>query len=210
MAEQRDLRSVFINCPFDPAYQPLFSAVLFAVCVLGFEPRSALEVEDSSDLRLEKIYALIESCPFSIHDLSRTELSEKSKFPRFNMPLELGIFLGAKRFGPRHFRKKKAVIFAKDQFVKTFISDINGMDINGHGDQPANVIAPIRHFLVSDQKRRGIPASVIEKHFAAFETDLPSIVDQLGYKPEEPQYGDLLEILREWLEAHPVSIRNSA
>ena len=55
---------------------------------MGCKPRSALEESDSSALRLEKIYKLIKNCRFSIHDLSRTELSHSTGLPRFNMPLE--------------------------------------------------------------------------------------------------------------------------
>jgi hypothetical protein len=40
--------SVFVNCPFDPAYRPLFEAVVFATYDCGFYPRCALEVDDSS------------------------------------------------------------------------------------------------------------------------------------------------------------------
>ena len=34
--------NVFINCPFDGEYQPLFRALVFAVQICGFVPRSAL------------------------------------------------------------------------------------------------------------------------------------------------------------------------
>ena len=46
--------------------------------------------------------SLISASPRSIHDLSRVELGE-NELPRFNMPFELGMALGAKRFGgPAH------------------------------------------------------------------------------------------------------------
>lgn len=209
MSRQSASRSVFINCPFDPEYQPIFRAVLFTVCALEFKPRSALEVEDASDLRLQKIYQLIGECPFAIHDLSRTELSKDTKLPRFNMPLELGIFLGAKQFGRPSYRKKRSVIFAKNQNVKSFISDINGMDIKGHGDQPSAVIAPIRHGLVTDAGARRLPGSAIEGHFSRFEDQLPSIMNRLGYRSGEAQYGDLLYFVAEWLENNPVELRTN-
>ena len=46
-----------------------------------------------------KIYGLIEECRYGIHDLSRTKLDEINALPRFNMPIELGLFLGAMRYG---------------------------------------------------------------------------------------------------------------
>src|SRR5258708_5683890 len=93
--------SVFINCPFDRAYKPLFNSLVFATIYCGFRARCALEIDDGSQVRIDKIFAAIEECRFGIHDLSRTQLDNGTGLPRFNMPLELGMFLGAKRFGDR-------------------------------------------------------------------------------------------------------------
>lgn len=91
-------RNVFINCPFDAAYTPLFEAIVFAVNDAGFRPRCARERLDSSQIRLQKIFELIAASRYSIHDLSRTALDAATALPRFNMPLELGIDLGCKAF----------------------------------------------------------------------------------------------------------------
>jgi hypothetical protein len=92
---------VFINCPFDPAYRPILNAILFAVIDLGFVARCALEEEDTGDFRLSKIERIIEECRYGINDLSAVSLDVVTGLPRFNMPLELGLFFGCKRFGPR-------------------------------------------------------------------------------------------------------------
>jgi hypothetical protein len=63
-----------------------------------------LEIYNSGQVRIEKIFKLIENCQFGIHDISRTELDVESKLPRFNMPLEVGMFLGAQRFGAGRHR----------------------------------------------------------------------------------------------------------
>ena len=34
--------SVFVNCPFDDAYKPMFEAIVFAVFDCGYRPRCAL------------------------------------------------------------------------------------------------------------------------------------------------------------------------
>ena len=88
--------SVFINCPFDDEYLPIFRAIVFTVAASGFVPRCTLEHEDGSQVRIEKIYRLIQKSAFGIHDVSRTGLDADNQLPRFNMPLELGVFLGAK------------------------------------------------------------------------------------------------------------------
>jgi hypothetical protein len=81
--------SVFVNCPFDSAYRPLFEAVVFAVYDCGFYPRCALEADDSSQVRIQKITKIIGECRLAIHDISRTQLDRESGLPRFNMPPRL-------------------------------------------------------------------------------------------------------------------------
>jgi hypothetical protein len=49
--------------------------------------RCALEKEDGGQVRLEKLYEIIEACGSGIHDLSRTTLDAEHRLPRFNMPL---------------------------------------------------------------------------------------------------------------------------
>src|ERR1700730_7420898 len=93
-------RDVFINCPFDAEYRLFFWATVFVILRSGFQARCALETDDSSENRFEEICKIISDCRYGIHDICRrTELDPKSTLPRFNMPLELGLFLGAKRFG---------------------------------------------------------------------------------------------------------------
>ena len=108
--------SVFINCPFDPDYWPLFEAITFSVYDLGYYPRCALEVDDSSQVRIQKITQIIKDCRLSIHDVSRTETEGDPPLPRFNMPLELGLFMGAKVFGTGKQKRKAAMILDPERF----------------------------------------------------------------------------------------------
>lgn len=85
-------KDVFINCPFDTGYRPILTAIVFAIHDLGFVARSALERDDGGEVRLSKIEGIIEQCKFGIHDLSAVELDTSTHLPRFNMPLELGLF----------------------------------------------------------------------------------------------------------------------
>ncbi len=145
--------SVFINCPFDGEYLPIFRAIVFTVSVCGFVPRCSLEHDDASQVRLEKIYRLIGSSTFGIHDISRTELDGENQLPRFNMPLELGFFLGAKQFGSGRHRSKRCLILDRDRYrFQKFISDIAGQDIKAHGDSPEMVIRTVRDWLRSAAK----------------------------------------------------------
>ena len=45
---------VFLNCPFDAKFKPLFDAIVFTIQDLGFQARHAL-VDDSNVVRVERI-----------------------------------------------------------------------------------------------------------------------------------------------------------
>src|SRR5258708_30242279 len=50
--------------------------------------------------RLDRIFELIQSCEFSVHDLSRVQLDRaKPRTPRFNMPFELGLAVAWEMLG---------------------------------------------------------------------------------------------------------------
>jgi len=99
-----------VNCPFDDAYRLIFESIVFVVHDCGYIARCALEVDDASQVRIDKIASIISACRFGIHDISRTEPDAVTGLPRFNMPLELGMFLGAKRYGRGEQRQKSCLI----------------------------------------------------------------------------------------------------
>jgi len=109
-------RDVFINCPFDKRYKKLLDAVVYCILDCGFRPRCALEFSDSSEVRIEKIFRIISECKYGIHDLSRVQLDTTSNLPRFNMPLEVGIFLAAKRFDDRVQKQKVCLILDSKRY----------------------------------------------------------------------------------------------
>ena len=103
-------KSVFIICPFDSAYEPLFRGLVFAVRHMNLVPKSALDASDVGQPRFDKILDLIENCKYSIHDISRTEIDPDYGLPRFNVPFELGLDLGCKRYGGLLQKQKTALI----------------------------------------------------------------------------------------------------
>ncbi|CAN7633997.1 hypothetical protein [Mesorhizobium sp. LjRoot246] len=130
-------RDVFINCPFDVAFAPSFHALVFGVLACGFRARCAREMDDGAETRIDKLYRIVEESRYGVHDLSRTELDPINNLPRFNMPLELGLFLGAKRYGDDEQKKKRCLILDVAQYrYQQFISDLAGMDITAHQGVP--------------------------------------------------------------------------
>jgi hypothetical protein len=139
--------AVFVNCPFDPEYKPIFDAVMFAVHRCGFLVRCALEDSDSNVVRIEKIVQMIAECDLGIHDLSRVDTH--GSLPRFNMPFELGLFIGAQRYGSSRQRQKRCLILAGEPYQhQRFISDIAGQDVDAHQGRPQEAVRAVRQFLV--------------------------------------------------------------
>lgn len=154
--------NVFINCPFDSEYRPIFRSIIFCIYDCGYVPRCALEDENGGDVRIERLYKLIKESRLSIHDISRTELDRANKLPRFNMPLELGIFLGAKKFGGKIHSSKICLILDAEQYQK-FISDIAGQDIRAHEGSPEKAIFAVRTWIAANARGVAIPGAATFK-----------------------------------------------
>ena len=150
--------TVFINCPFDDAYQFFFKAIIFAVYRCGFSPRSAWETDDATENRIDKIIQIIGECKFGIHDLSRVEPGQ-SGFPRFNMPFEFGLFLGAKKYGQDLQKEKVALVLESVKYSsKAYISDIAGVDPQAHHNNVDELIRIVRNWLRDASRRKTIPS----------------------------------------------------
>lgn len=203
MKDEEYDQNVFINCPFDADYAPLFEAVVFAVNDAGFRPKCARERLDSSQVRLQKIYALIASSRYSIHDLSRTSLDAVNALPRFNMPLELGIDLGCKEFHPG-CSDKSVLIFDSEQYrFQKFVSDLGGQDIHQHGDSPKTAVMRVRNWLRTESGRSGIPGgAAIYARYEAFRADLPDICAELNLDVSDLTFADFSYTIARWLKAH--------
>ena len=86
-----DPNAVFLNIPFDAEFRSLYIAYIVGLIQLGMVPHLASEIA-GGERRLNRIFQLIQGCRYSIHDLSRIEVSGAPvAVPRFNMPLELGM-----------------------------------------------------------------------------------------------------------------------
>ena len=196
-------RNVFINCPFDTAYTPLFEAIVFAVNDAGFRPKCARERLDSSQIRLQKIFALIAASRYSIHDLSRTALDDATALPRFNMPLELGIDLGCKEFNV-DCRDKSLLIFDSEQYrFQKFVSDMSGQDIQQHANSPKVAVTQVRNWLRTESERSDIPGgAAIYDRYESFRSELPAICSELKLDFEDLTYADLSYTISKWLLKH--------
>lgn len=176
-------RSVFINCPFDDRYWPLFEALVFTVLACGFEPRCSLEEYDSGTVRLDKIKRLIESCGLAVHDLSRVEGDQPRALPRFNMPFELGLDSERYRY-------------------QALLSDISGQDVHTHHDSSRLMIRTVRDWLRMGPSKRRVPGPLhIQRSFRQFARRLPDYCRRSGLDRRHLPFADYAEMAREWIEA---------
>jgi hypothetical protein len=195
---------IFINCPFDDDYLPLLQALLFTITVSGYSARCALEDADVSKLRYSKILKLIEDSDNSVHDLSRLALSDE-RYPRFNMPFELGLTFGAKEFGRSRQSKKKACVMIDKAFDhQRIISDLAGVDPKHHNNDPAEVIKIIRAHLHNDPDGAPLPgAELLATVFGKFLEALPDLAKAAKLTLKEVHainhYRSFMDLLRDWV-----------
>jgi hypothetical protein len=194
-------RDVFVNCPFDSEYKAFFNAIVFTVIRSGFVARCALETDNAADNRFDKICQIIKECRYGIHDISRTETDGAPPLPRFNMPLELGLFLGAKKYGGTAHRQKSCIIFDRERFrFQRFISDISGQDIHSHHGDIRTLITELATWLRAQSGDQKVPGGrAIAEEFELFTTALPTICDARRLHVDEVTFGDYNTIVVQYL-----------
>lgn len=196
-------RQVFINCPFSPDYQDHFRAIVFTVIRSGYTPRCARENDDGTEIRFDKICRIIEDCDYGVHDISKTDPDPGSGLPRFNMPLELGLFLGAKKYGPKKQKAKNALILDREAFrYQQFISDIAGQDIHAHNGDVAKLIGEVATWLRDAASQHDVPGGVaIAAEYQAFVADLPNLCAAKQLHPDEITFKDVTVLAAAWIVA---------
>lgn len=182
----------------------MFDAIVFAITDLGFVARSAQEDDDGGEFRLAKIQRIIAECKFGVHDISAVQLDPNHGLPRFNMPLELGLFLGCKHYGIPAQRNKVSLVFdSVPHRYQIFISDIAGQDIHSHGANVETAIRELRTWLATASKRKRLPGGRdIFERYGRFQADLPALCRELRLQPTEITFNDLRQMIVDWLKAN--------
>jgi hypothetical protein len=124
-------------------------AYIVGLSQLGRKPRATLGIP-GGERRLDRILALIQSCRYSIHDLSRIEIDRNPPAtPRFNMPCELGMTITWQKLNPSRYTW--FIFESRHRRLQKSLSDLDGIDANIHG---ANVEGVMRE-LCNAFVRRG-------------------------------------------------------
>lgn len=141
-------KSVFINCPFDAEYAPLFDAIVFATVCCGFIPRSALESGTVSEPRVARIVRALTGSKYSIHDLSRCTGEGSDSLARFNMPLELGMAMALRFIDPASGHDWMVLVPNGHAYTR-FVSDLAAYDPSPHDGSVAGVVVAVMPWLAT-------------------------------------------------------------
>ncbi len=142
-----DLPRVFINCPFDEAFEEHRDAIILACVGSGFYPTSAAVDGPGGTLRIDRIIDQLERSLLSIHDLSRTAGEGPENVARFNMPLELGMamYLAHSQPGRHTWLALVPDAVSRDRLI----SDLNGFDPEVYNGSIDQLVHRVTSFLAS-------------------------------------------------------------
>jgi hypothetical protein len=153
------------------------AATFRSACALV--PRATLEIP-GGERRLDRISALIRSCRYSLHDLSRVELdTRRPATPRFNMPFELGLAVAWQKIGRQ--RHTWFVFGSKLRRAEKSLSDLGGTDVYIHNGTVRGVLRELCNAFVriARQPTVGQMAAI---HRGLVEV-LPTLEKQSGASP---------------------------
>jgi hypothetical protein len=109
------------------------------------------------------------------------------------MPLELGVFLGAKRFGDAEQNAKRCLVFDSKPFqYQKYASDIAGQDISCHDGLPNRVVAEVRNWLAGYSAEPLLSGSVVFERLERFSSELDGICEVEKHERIELSYVDYL------------------
>lgn len=164
--------SVFLNLPYDDSFVDLFLAYIAGLTSVGLVPRTALDIPGSS-LRLDRMWKLIASCRYSVHELSPVIGSAPA---RLNMAFELGLVVAAGRASrriPTWF-----VFVANRRVLGRSLSDLAGTDAYFHGRQPAGIFREIGNAFVRTRRQPSVQA--MKRVFQGLQRALPELKRRAG------------------------------
>jgi len=164
---------VFLNIPYDKPFERMYLAYITALSAMGFLPQATLGI--SGNRRLDRIASLIETCSFSIHDLSRVQLDRKAPLtPRFNMPFELGLAVAWSRVNQSH---RWFVFESMGRRLAKSTSDLDGTDPYIHDGTVRGVLREVCNAFVRPNQPT-VPAMM--KMYRGLRRGLPRILRNAG------------------------------
>ena len=174
MPRAKRIRCVFLNIPYDHAFENLYLAYIVGLTQLGLRINATLAVPNQG--RLGTIIRLIEESDLSIHDLSRVEASRG--VPRFNMPVELGLALYRSHITNG---KHRVFVFESKRYrAQRSTSDVNGIDPQIHNGTPKGLMSALRNIFRQAGDVTTVPEMLAS--YRAVKQNLPQVRRNSGSK----------------------------
>ena len=172
----RAKESLFLNIPYDSSFSKLYLAYIAGVSSFGLTPRATVEYP-GGERRLDRILALIRSCAYSLHDLSRVELDpRRPRTPRFNMPFELGLAVTWQKL--TRAKHTWFVFEAVPRRAEKSLSDISGTDVYIHNGNARGVFTQLCNAFVRLKSQP--TAQDMQEIYRRLTNLLPTLQEQAG------------------------------
>jgi hypothetical protein len=176
--------------------------VVFAAILCGFRARCALEIDDGSQTRIDKIFSMIEECRYGIHDLSRGPSSTRppaclGSTCRSNS----GCFSASSGVARVGSGARRALCSTLSSIgIRSLISDIAGQDIQAHAGDVGRAIRAVRDWLRTCSGRKLPGAAEVCRRYRMFEDALPQICVRAEVDASELTFADFSSLAAEWLK----------
>jgi hypothetical protein len=121
-----------------------------------------------------------------------------------NMPFELGIEYGCRLFGPGPLSSKRCLVLEKEQHeFRKALSDLSGIDIKKHDDQPDQIVRAVRDWFVETVGLRGVASpTVIWYRFTDFASDFYDARRKEGFSEDDLNMmpvAEYLDFIARWV-----------
>lgn len=120
------------------------------------------------------------------------------------MPFEVGIDLGCRTYGEGKLHRKKCLILEKERYrFAESLSDLAGVDIRAHKDDPEEMVHQVRHWVCNNIKKRVKSGTQVWADFIIFSGDFEEIMKSEGFKKkdiENMEPGEYISYVRKWME----------
>lgn len=177
-SQPADEFSVFLNIPYDIRFSKLCLAYVAGLTCFGLRPRASLEIP-GGERRLDRVLELIQTCDYSIHDLSRVQLNrEVPPTPRFNMPFELGLAVAMAKVGPVARQGNWFVFESMKRRVQKSLSDLDGTEVYIHSGTVRGVFAQLANAFVREARQPTVQQ--MEVVFDKLTRAVPVVKQQAG------------------------------
>ena len=139
---EKHFDSVFVNIPYDKSFIDLYLSYIAGLSALDLLPCITPEML-GGERRLDHIFALLDRCPYSVHELSPVV---SARHPKLNMVFELGLIVALHRFQPKHHTW--FVFEAQRPRLDRTLSDLAGTDAYIHDGRPSGLFRELSNAFV--------------------------------------------------------------